>query len=1065
MRERKIDRLFRRYRRRGDVEALGAAFDLAAPELLHVARHLCPGEAEAEDAVQACFLTALERAGEHDGDRRVIPWLLGILANHARSSRRVAARRPDPARLTEGRVVDPVQAAGESELSGAVARAIEDVPETYREALRLNLVQGLGAREIASALGLSPGNARVRLHRGLQRLRRVLPAGFAAGLAASVTPARGLAAVRANVVAAGRAAAPMTQAAASAGLGGALASGRIAWAGGAVLALGLGGVWMRSAVAPTPEPAGGDDEVVRLVKTVASTPDLASSPELVALDRRDDVRTSLAVSPKTIHFSGRVRDYFDSTLDVPGARVWTLPDGADERVLRCEADALGRFAFDAPATEEDTIFIDAPGYAPFRAPVSAHARERYWESHGRQVWKGGAHISLGLIELERGVRLSGRATFEDGTAAVGAELFFMWDGTSSYSLLPMAEAAVGETTQEGAFHLDGRIPQRHRTGEGNELLVGILDDAIGCVRFAALEGRDRIDELELVLRRGPAFEVCVRSEGERPVAGARVSVDHRRWGTLFGRVRKDHSARYLVPAAIERFFVAHTDERGVATFAALPVFDRTGKRTAGGLFLDVRTRASGFFVDQRVKHLAAGGLEHLNVLLTEERSLRLFGRVVDARDDALARASVEVAGEAAVTGDDGRWEIALPLGLPYDRVGSVVLRADGFVAWEVSPLMLPESRDVDVGTVRLGRPTHIRGRVLDDRGEPVSGARIHFVDRVGQPTGVLIPRSAEDGTFVCEAVPEGEAVLGAVLYNDANELESVSQHVRARGGDTNVELVLPLEAKRDASLIADIVDAQTGATLDPLLAGLRRADPDDHARLPRTELAAGLVSASGLAPGSYQLWVHVQDRPVALVAFEVGADTADVRLDVAVARAGLLRGQLLTGSAQDLTRAYFRIERVLTNGGLDPGMLHPDLTAGQRSRSADPSGAFRIEDLTPGAWRLFVRCGMELAGPVDFDIEPGVTTELEVRLETGARLRVDFADCPDVTHPSITVWTAAGRESMGYMLFGDRSALFVVPPGRVEYEVELTYRAAAPAVRGVVELAAGEEHRVSCRDG
>ena len=34
-------------------------FDLAAPELMRVARHLCRDESEAEDAVQATFLTAL----------------------------------------------------------------------------------------------------------------------------------------------------------------------------------------------------------------------------------------------------------------------------------------------------------------------------------------------------------------------------------------------------------------------------------------------------------------------------------------------------------------------------------------------------------------------------------------------------------------------------------------------------------------------------------------------------------------------------------------------------------------------------------------------------------------------------------------------------------------------------------------------------------------------------------------------------------------------------------------------------------------------------------------------
>src|SRR5262249_53349967 len=51
--------------------------------------------------------------------------------------------------------------------------------------------------EIAHEVNRPAGTVRVQLHRGLKRLRRLLPAGFALGGAAGLSSPRGLAAIRA----------------------------------------------------------------------------------------------------------------------------------------------------------------------------------------------------------------------------------------------------------------------------------------------------------------------------------------------------------------------------------------------------------------------------------------------------------------------------------------------------------------------------------------------------------------------------------------------------------------------------------------------------------------------------------------------------------------------------------------------------------------------------------------------------------------------------------------------------------------------------------------------------
>ena len=57
--------------------------------------------------------------------------------------------------------------------SGGPAR-LDEIPETYREALILRLVEGLDGPAIAEHLGLTSGSVRVHLHRGLALLRPLL---------------------------------------------------------------------------------------------------------------------------------------------------------------------------------------------------------------------------------------------------------------------------------------------------------------------------------------------------------------------------------------------------------------------------------------------------------------------------------------------------------------------------------------------------------------------------------------------------------------------------------------------------------------------------------------------------------------------------------------------------------------------------------------------------------------------------------------------------------------------------------------------------------------------------
>jgi RNA polymerase sigma-70 factor (ECF subfamily) len=197
------DRLFRAYRAKHRPEPLAQLFDLTAPRLLRVAIHLCGDAAEAEDLVQATFVAAIEDAERFEDGADVLAWLIGILTNKARHGRRQAAREVDPERLLERTVATPLDEAAEAEFQGELARAIDAQPDTFRQALVLRLRHGMKTADIAHVLGVSPGAVRVRLSRGMERLRESLPAGLASALFSldlDLGAGRGLAAVREAVL-------------------------------------------------------------------------------------------------------------------------------------------------------------------------------------------------------------------------------------------------------------------------------------------------------------------------------------------------------------------------------------------------------------------------------------------------------------------------------------------------------------------------------------------------------------------------------------------------------------------------------------------------------------------------------------------------------------------------------------------------------------------------------------------------------------------------------------------------------------------------------------------------
>jgi RNA polymerase sigma-70 factor (ECF subfamily) len=121
---------------------------------------------DATDLVQDVFAIALERLSELAEPAAFATWILAIARNRAIDHVRVA-------RPSEELVDVPAPVTRSAELAQVVA-ALRELPDGYREPMIMRLVEGMTGAEIAEQTGLSAGNVRVTLHRGMKLLRERL---------------------------------------------------------------------------------------------------------------------------------------------------------------------------------------------------------------------------------------------------------------------------------------------------------------------------------------------------------------------------------------------------------------------------------------------------------------------------------------------------------------------------------------------------------------------------------------------------------------------------------------------------------------------------------------------------------------------------------------------------------------------------------------------------------------------------------------------------------------------------------------------------------------------------
>jgi RNA polymerase sigma-70 factor (ECF subfamily) len=144
-------------------------------------------ETDAEDVAQDAFVRAFRKLSSFRAESKFSTWLMSITINEARTRlRRQGLVRmesleqvPDedkgisPALLRDWREI-PSAALERKEIRSLIQRAVEQLPDIYRQVFLLRDVEELTISEAAETLDISIPSVKVRLHRARLMLQKQL---------------------------------------------------------------------------------------------------------------------------------------------------------------------------------------------------------------------------------------------------------------------------------------------------------------------------------------------------------------------------------------------------------------------------------------------------------------------------------------------------------------------------------------------------------------------------------------------------------------------------------------------------------------------------------------------------------------------------------------------------------------------------------------------------------------------------------------------------------------------------------------------------------------------------
>jgi RNA polymerase sigma factor (sigma-70 family) len=156
--------------RRGDTQRLAILFERYHARLFDFFSRLNGNPAASEDLVQEVFFRVLKYRNTFQEGSRFRTWMYQIARNVRFQHHR---QNPLVESVQDNRVLFPPDSLQNDEEARLLQCALQELPEETRELLILAWLQEMPYAEIADLLGVEVGAVKVRVHRGLKRLREL----------------------------------------------------------------------------------------------------------------------------------------------------------------------------------------------------------------------------------------------------------------------------------------------------------------------------------------------------------------------------------------------------------------------------------------------------------------------------------------------------------------------------------------------------------------------------------------------------------------------------------------------------------------------------------------------------------------------------------------------------------------------------------------------------------------------------------------------------------------------------------------------------------------------------
>jgi RNA polymerase sigma factor (sigma-70 family) len=405
---------------------------------------------------------------------------------------------------------------------------------------------------------------------------------------------------------------------------------------------------------------------------------------------------------------------------------------------------------------------------------------------------------------------------------------------------------------------------------------------------------------------------------------------------LEGQVIDEHDApvaHALVAIDANPPMIVETESDGAFVFEGLIRRDYRIEATAGERYAGPARLRLGDNPEPVTLRMRKGGT--VEVAITERATgAPVQGAELELRSTLVWKATTDASGVARLRGVGAGW---LPL----------AVRAKGFAP---AAMMLATSGNPDTTervALSLAYGAAINGRVVDDAGKPIAGARV-VATNASEPLPVVDPRrdgvlTAGDGTFSVPTVSAGTWRLTATAGDHA-PVTSVPLTVDGEHARNGVELVLAAGAVVRGVVQDKAGKPVAGADVSVVAQGFVPWRPRRQAFTD----ASGRFAIAGLAR-----------RDVEVVAWHDSGASAIVPVDLTSKRerevaltldvSGAITGTVVDKTGQPIGDAQVIAEPDWTGGTGDRGAW---AVRGVQETVTDQGGAFRFAGLPDGSYRI-----------------------------------------------------------------------------------------------------------------